>query len=217
MRRLASALVGAVLLLAGCGGESEGVGAPEAQRTTGGHTTYKVASAGFSVAVPESWRTISADEFSKGGGMEDVLRETPALEPYVDAFQGANSVLKFVAIDPELSEEFATNLNIIVEAIPDGMTNESYEQGLLSQLRSFAGLVGEVETTDVELPAGPATRLDYQLDLEASGRQVTTSTLQFAFLLEGTAHILTYTTTPDLGSKYEDAFVESARTFRLTQ
>ena len=118
MRRYASAFVVTALLLAGCGAGSEGADEPEAQRTTGGQTTYKVASAGISIAVPESWRTISADEFDKGGGMEDVIRETPALEPYVEAFQGPNSVLKFVAVDPKVRDEFATNLNVIVEELP---------------------------------------------------------------------------------------------------
>ena len=81
MRRHTSALVLACLLLAGCGGNDEGVGAAEAQQTTGGQTTYKVPSAG-SIAVPESWETISADEFSKGGGMEDVVRDTPVQDTF---------------------------------------------------------------------------------------------------------------------------------------
>ena len=217
MRRHASALVLAALLLAGCGGGSEGVGEPEAQRTTGGQTTYKVDSAGFSIAVPESWKTISADEFSKGGGMEDVIRDTPVLRPYAEAFEGPNSVLKFVAVDPKVRNKFATNLNIIVEEVPAGMTIEGYQQALLSQLRAFEALQGEIETERVELPAGPAARLTYHLKLLAGGRQVTTSTLQYAIVLDGAAHILTYTTTPDLAFTYQDTFAESVRSFRPIQ
>ena len=135
-----------------------------------GGTTYDVASAGFSIAVPESWRTISADEFGDGGEWESVVTETPALAPYAQAFQGPDSVLKFVAVDPNVQDEFATNLNVIVEELPAGATLDDYEQAFVSQLESLPNLVGAIDRQRVELPAGPALRASYRLTLLTAGR-----------------------------------------------
>lgn len=205
----------AALLLAGCGGASDSTGV-ETQRTSAGHTTYDVASAGFSIAVPESWRTISADEFAEGGDWEAAITETPALAPYREALQGPDSVLKFVAVDPRVQDEFATNLNVIVEKLPAGATFEDYEQAFISQLESLPNLVGAIDRQRVDLPAGQALRVSYRLELLTSGRTLTVSTLQYALVGKGLAFTLTYTTLPDQTNAYEDAFAQSAQSLRLT-
>ena len=204
-----------VLLLAGCGGTGDSTGV-ETRATSAGSTTYDVASAGLSIAVPESWRTISADEFSEGGEWEDVVTETPALAPYAQAFQGPDSVLKFAAVDPSVQDEFATNLNVIVEELPAGTTLDDYEQAFVSQLESLPNLVGAVDRQRVELPAGPALKASYKLTLLTSGKTWTVSTRQYALVDEGRAFILTYTTLPDQAAAYEDTFARSAESLRLT-
>ena len=205
----------AVLLLAGCGGANDSTGV-ETQTTAAGDTTYDVASAGFTIAVPESWRTISADEFAAGGEWEEVVTKTPALAPYAQAFQGPDSVLKFAAVDPEVQDDFATNLNVIVEELSADATLDDYEEAFISQLESLPNVVGEIDRQRVELPAGPALRASYKLTLTTSGETLTVSTLQYALVEEGRAFILTYTTSPAQAAAYEDTFTRSAESFRLT-
>ena len=58
------------------------------------------------------------------------ITETPALAPYAQAFQGSDSVLKFVAVDPKVQDDFATNLNVIVEELSADATLDDYEAGV---------------------------------------------------------------------------------------
>ena len=204
-----------VLLLAGCGGANDSAGV-ETQARSAGSTTYDVTSAGFTIAVPESWRTISADEFADGGKWETFVNETPPLAPYTQAFQGPDSLLKFVAVDPNGQDGFATNLTVIVEELPAGATLEGYEQASISQLEALSNLVGAIDRQRVELPAGPAVRASYRLKLVTSGKTRTVSILQYALVDEGRAFILTYTTLPARATAYEDPFARSAQSFRLT-
>jgi hypothetical protein len=205
----------AVFLLAGCGGADDSTGV-ETKTTSAGATTYDVASAGFSIAVPESWRTISADEFAEGGKWESVITETPALAPYAEAFQGSDSVLKFAAVDPRVQDDFATNLNVIVEELSADATLDDYEEAFISQLQGLPNVVGTIDRQRVELPAGPALRASYKLRLLTAGRTLTVSVLQYALVDEGRAFILTYTTLPARATAYEDTFTRSAESFRLT-
>jgi hypothetical protein len=203
------------LLLAGCGGTGDSTGV-ETRATSAGSTTYDVASAGFSIAVPEPWRTISADEFSEGGEWESVVTETPALAPYAEAFQGDDSVLKFAAVDPSVQDEFATNLNVIVEELSSDATLEEYEEAFISQLQQLPNVVGAIDRQRVELPAGPAMRASYRLTLLTSGKTWTVSTRQYALVDDGRAFVLTYTTLPDQATAYDDTFTRSAESLRLT-
>ncbi len=203
------------LLLAGCGGTDDSTGV-ETRATSAGSTTYDVASAGFSVAVPEPWRTISADEFSDGGEWESVVTETPALAPYAEAFQGPDSVLKFAAVDPSVQDEFATNLNVIVEELSSDATLEEYEEAFISQLEQLPNVVGAIDRQRVELPAGPALRASYRLTLLTSGKTWTVSTRQYALVDDGRAFVLTYTTLPAQATAYDDTFTRSAESLRLT-
>jgi len=212
-RHLPAAVLSA-LLLAGCGGSDES--GFEEQGTSAGLTTYQVASEGFAVAVPEAWRAISVDELGDGGELESAIEETPSLAPYAEALRGPNSVLKFVAVDPKVRNAFATNLNVIVEELPSDATLEQYEQATLAQLRAFPSVRGEIESERDELPAGPSVRLSYSLELTSGGRLVTVATRQYLLVAPRAAYILTYTTLPELASDYEDAFAESARSFRLS-
>jgi len=214
MLRRASTFVLTALLLAGCGG-SDSTGEWETRSTSPGRTTYDVASAGFSIAVPESWRAISADDLAASDEWEAVIKDTPALGPYAEILQGPDSVVRFIAVDPNVRDEFATNLNVIVEELSADVTLDDYEQEFIAQLESLPSLLGGIEHRRVNLPGGRAVRTSYMLKLVTSGRTRTVSTLQYAFVGEGAAYTLTYATLPSVAGAYQDTFAQSARSFRL--
>jgi hypothetical protein len=214
--RLAACVLGAALLC-GCGGGGEEPVGSEPQHESTGLTTFEVASAGFSVAVPHSWEAVTADASPESDSLEAVLEKAPTLQPSVEALREPGSVLKFVAFDPEVREEFATNFTVVVEQLAAGVTFEKYASTLITQLELVPVVVGDVERADLELPAGEAVRASYRLKLTAAGRTTIVSTLQYALVADRAAYTLTYTTLPDLAGDYEAAFEDSARAFRLLE
>ena len=123
-----------------------------------------MASQGFSVAVPESWQAISVDEY-RDGDVEGLIKENPALEQYVEAFQGPDSLLKFVAVGPNVG----LSLNIIVEELSLGMTLEKYSQASMSFVRTQPTVSGDIESERVQLPAGEAVKVSYTTEFMIAG------------------------------------------------
>ena len=103
-------------------------------------------------------------------------------------------MLKFAAVDPSVQDEFATNLNVIVEELPADTTLDDYEQAFISQLESLPNVVGDRSTGNAS--SSPPDRLEGVLQARrslTSGQTLTVSTRQYALVDEGRAFILTYT------------------------
>lgn len=212
-----------LVLLAGCGGNGDGNGdaddapAPAATTTaeSGDLEVYEVESAGFALGVPSSWDAASVDDFRESGALDEAASENPALAPYLEALQQPNSPMKFLAGDPEIREDFATNVNVIVEEIPATISAEDYQSANVSHIRRALQVEGELAEEQVELEAGPALRLEYRHEVTQGGQGRELTVVQYILAGEGRGYVITYTTVPEALAEYEAQFASSAATFRL--
>jgi hypothetical protein len=200
----------AALLLPACGG---GDAAEEPQKigVSGGLATYEVSGAGFSVAVPPDWQTVSADDAFTKSQLETMKEADPALAPYLDALGGSDSFVKLLALDPDIEVGFATNLNVVVEPIAIDITRQQYFDATMSQVRQLFG--AEFEENRVDLPAGEALHLSYEQFENPSGGTI--ATVQYILFEDGNGYVLTYSTLPGRAAASADEFERSARSFRL--
>ena len=148
----------AVLVLAGCGGD--GADDPQKVGQTAALTQYEVASEGFSVGVPPAWKALSADQRPTQEQIDEALGDNPAFQPYLEAMAGEDSLIKFMAVDPGGDPQLPTNLNIVVESPPTGVTREQYFDATNAQIDQLVP-TGNVEADQVSLPAGEALHLSY--------------------------------------------------------
>ncbi|MGH3066785.1 MAG: hypothetical protein ACRDOF_10870 [Gaiellaceae bacterium] len=200
MRRVAVAFV-LVLLAAGIAGSALGA---EYRR-------YVVRGEGISIAVPASW---AATEGGVSGAVLDRLaRENPKLAPFVRGLGGANSPMKFIALDRRVRDDFATNVNVVVVPVPSGIRFAQYRQTLLAELRPIVGSA-PIEQSVATIHGVAAARFRYRLRL-TYGRTITVQTLQYAFLRPGRSVVVTYTTLPKLSSTYAVTFKRSAASIRF--
>jgi hypothetical protein len=221
--RAALVLVLSILLLGSCGGDGDEESgdapapAPSATTTTasGNLELYEIESAGFALGVPESWNAASVDDFRESGAIEEATRENPNLAPFLEQLRQPNSLIKFVAGDPESREGFATNVNVIVEELPPGVEAEEYEQANLANIRKGLALEGEIDEERVGLPAGEALRLEYQHGVGPGGERLTLAVVQYIVTGEGEGYVVTYSTVPEALADYEPQFDESAASFSL--
>jgi hypothetical protein len=198
-----------VLLLAGCGG-GDNADDPQKVSETAGLTQYEVRSEGFSVGVPSAWRALTADERPTQEEIDEALGDNPKLQPFLEAMAGEDSLIKFMAADPESGPKLLTNLNIVVESPPAGVTREQYFDATHTQL---AGLLpsADVESDQVSLPAGEALRLSY----EHAEAGFPVAVLQYVLFEGGTGYTLTYTALPDDLSERRADLERSARSFTI--
>jgi hypothetical protein len=197
------------LLLAGCGfgGES----APEAV-VGDGLTRYEISSGRFSIGVPETWHATTSTQ-TKKASFKRFADQNPAFAAYAGAVAKKNSPFKFFAYDPVVRKRFATNLNVMVTPVPGRVTPEKYKRSALAEAKAIAH--SRLESSEVELPAGKALRIEYRARFLLNGRRKAIATTQYALLLDNTSYVLTYTTLSALRGDYADWFKLSAESFQL--
>jgi hypothetical protein len=208
-RLLALPLV--LLALAGCGGGDDEPAAEQPQKTgeADGLAAYEVESGGFTLSVPEDWKAATIDEILNGDALDEIRKEDPDLARQIEPFAQPGSPVKFVALDPDVQDDFATNANVYVEEVPGGVTRDQYFEASLQKLTDA---FGAPEQERVTLPGGEAVRVSYEQEI-ASGRKV--AIVQYILFEEGTGYVLTYTTLPDRSAEYAETFEASANTFEL--
>ena len=212
-----------LLLLPACGGDGDEGGEPEpspAPATTtaaesGDQEVYEVESAGFAIAVPESWNAASVDDFRESGALEQAAEENPDLAPMLEALARPDSIMKFIAGDPELRKDFATNVNVIREELPAGMDQEGDEAANLANIGQALRVEGDIEEERVDVEAGEALRIAYEHGITQGGEERRFAVVQYIVAREGEGYVITYTTVPDALAGYEPQFDESARSFRF--
>jgi len=228
-RARAFALLAALLALlaAGCGGgggSTTAAAPPAATPDTGGETSTPpaapppapvsddlkvetVESAGFSVGVPKGWKAIDSDTASSAAA--EAAGKNPALQQVFDAMKQTGTRIRLAAGDPKTTDDFATNMNVVLEPVGSGMTLDQYVDANVSAVSSVLGAKPKVEKVD--LPAGEAGKFSYEVTQGA----LTLKYLQYAFVHDGNGYVLTFTTVPATGTKYDSLFEEAAESFRL--
>jgi hypothetical protein len=197
------------LLLAGCGfgGESS----PEAV-VGDGLTRYEISSGRFSIGVPETWHATTSSQMQKAS-FKRFADQNPAFAAYASAVAKKNSPFKFFAYDPVARKRFATNLNVIVTPVPEGVTPEKYKRSALAEAKVIAD--SRLHSSEVDLPAGKALRIEYRFRFRLNSHRQGVATTQYALLLDNKSYVLTYTTLPALRSDYANWFRLSAESFQL--
>jgi hypothetical protein len=177
-----------------------------------GLTRYEISSGRFSIGVPETWHATTSTQMKKAS-FKRFADQNPAFASYAGAVAKKNSPFKFFAYDSVVRKRFATNLNVMVTPVPEGVTPEKYKRSALAEAKSIAK--SRLDSSDVDLPAGKALRIEYRGRLLLNGRRKAIFTTQYALLLDNKSYVLTYTTVPALRTDYADWFKLSAESFQL--
>jgi hypothetical protein len=214
MRRVLLALTAIVLGLPACGGDGDGGESPYSKRDIGALTVYELSEPSFSLGVPKSWTAITRDELRESGAMERFSKDNPAIAPVLDGILRSGSPMKFIALDPAIRQGFVTNVNVVVQDVPDDMELSDLARSSAADLRSL-GVVRGVRTSVVSLPAGEAVKIHYRMQIRYGDATRSVATLQYALIEDGESYVVTYSTLPDLEQEYASAFTDSAQSFRL--
>ena len=204
---IAGAGVGIVLARGGGGGE-----VPD------GWKAHDLTSDGFRLATPGSWRDLPPGDVTPA--LDEIRAENPELAELIEGqLTGSLSELvRFFAFDPDspsLAQEFATNINVVVEPLPVDVSFSQYLQANLTQLRQVPGVSVEVRNEEATLPGGRAAVISSRFTLNSPSGPRQIDVLQYLFLKGRKGFILSMTTTPEHGATYATTFERIARSFQL--
>ncbi len=162
-----------------------------------GTSRHPIPTAGISLVTPSSWRAVDSKAVLASKGVQALLKENPQLASIINQVAGANSPVKFLSFDPHVTDRFATNVNVVVSAVPANVTLAALASAIASQLKTLPGLTGAIAMSMVKLPIGPASRAMFQLTVVTNGKKLIVQTLQYAFLRHGQSIVVTFSTTPN--------------------
>jgi hypothetical protein len=186
-----------------------------------GWKRYERPADGFAITLPPEWQSIDLDPATFESAINVLKEKNPQ---FGNQLQGQISRLitlgtKFSAFDlspASFQNNFATNLNIIVEPLPFAASLDFYTQATESQLKTLSAVQQPVVSRRVNTVAGPAQELQYHLKLVATGNQpVTTYTNQFLFVRGKSAYVVTLTTLENKEKDYTDIFEKIGTDFEL--
>jgi len=180
-----------------------------------------VEDAGFAVALPEEWLSVSAADVAATGVFEQMAEDNPeaaaVMEQARQAIQsGQMSFMAFETGQRTVETGFAANMNV-VRVIDDGSStiDEIAAQMELALPLQIPGLE-VVETDTTVLPGGEAALVRSRWTVEGAQGQTALSLTQYAILTgDGQAHILSFTAPEASAADYAETWAGIAESFTV--
>lgn len=190
------------LALAGCG-HSKG-----SSSVASGWTRHHVAGGGFSIDVPAGWRT--AEKLDRKS-LDKFFKQNPDVAPLKRAL--ASGLIKILALDPNASGGFATNVNVLVQGLGEKVPLSVYARENAKAVKRLTGTTPHVKLT--RLPAGRCAEVSYEPAFNFPNGRKKLALLQYAFLRGSSQYVVTFTTLPSLADRYRTTFRRSAESFQF--
>lgn len=183
---------------------------------------YEVPSQQYYVALPSTWEQIDMDQKSLDAMANALEEENEALREIVQGeqlnqlFQSGVTFYGFDFSLESLASDFHTNVNISREALPIPLSLDDLLEFTVASLEPIDIIVTPVESHILELPAGQAGQLHYEMSLALpDGAAVTTDVTQYIFLSDDSAYILTMSAKAGEAAPYRPVFQGIAERFGL--
>ncbi|MGH2786247.1 MAG: hypothetical protein ACRDJ1_13380 [Actinomycetota bacterium] len=182
-----------------------------------GWTAQTLSADGFKLGLPPGWKQIAPGEVDSA--LEELRGENPEIAELIESQLAGSlsNLVRFFAFDtrsPTLSEEFATNVNVVVEQLQVDVEFAQYLEANLSQLRQLPGVSVSLDDGNLSLPGGRAALIKSQFTLNAPSGPREIDVTQYLMLKGRRGFILSMTTTPAHAATYESLFEQIARTFQ---
>lgn len=205
------------------GAPSDGAGASAAPgASAGGEATtpdgwqrLTVADHGFSIAVPEEWATLSAEDLGEADVFAALIEANPDAAAALEQAQTAieNGQIGLAAFDTQSSGTFATNVNVI-NVGPVTETAEEAAEQIAAGIEQQVPVNGEIETSTTTLPAGEAAIIEYEWTVaDNAGGEVDVRVVQYAIIGEDAGYVLSMSAAVDAFADYQDTFRQIAESF----
>ena len=146
----------------------------------------------LSILVPEGWEVVEE-------------QSQPPFEEVVFLFPGGR-----VPTMEENVEEFITNVNIIIEQLPQEVEMEEYKQFTIQQMDNMLDDFEILKEEEIELSGHPGLWIDYSGLFVQEGLEEELAWRQKFTIIDDMAYIITYTSRQDLFDNHLEQLTELA-------
>jgi hypothetical protein len=215
------------IVLAGCAGANDGSPTPKAKVQLISHEPpplepgWSLATfqdEGFAIGLPPGWVQFDLSQ----GDLDTILASMSQANPNLaDAMSGQVAAMmaqgiKLYAVDKNsIAAGFATNLNVDKEPATDVTDLDQLAKQAIDQIKTQLNITQNIKffKNRADINSGQAERVMYNLSLNMpDGSPVALAFTQYIAVDNGSAYILTYTTTDAQSAQYLSTFDKSAKT-----
>lgn len=178
-----------------------------------GWTEYTLAKDGLVLALPASWRQVDLDNPPSGVFRAQVARE-PGLAA---AVAGMDPETRFFAFDlsPEsVASDVLANLSIVHRHLGAPASLAEFGSSNAREVARMAALVAPPLQESLQLPAGLALRLRYQIALEGTSQDRRLALTQLLLVHGQEGYVVTLATAPAQAAHYATLFDEISNLLR---
>jgi hypothetical protein len=174
-------------------------------------TEYTLAEEGFALALPPSWQRVDARSRPPSAPLlaSSLRGPAPARVP-----AAGGSEMPFFALDMASGGDPAGFMTILHQPLSAPATLAEFAAGNVRQLARLPQLASPVDEQFIDLPAGPALRLRYELSLGDSGEEGRLSLTQLLLVHGQEGYVLTFSSLPARLDSYAPVFERISRSFR---
>jgi len=189
-------------------------GTPAADALPGdGWAQYTLAEDGLALALPRSWQQVDLDN-----PPGSILRAEKAREPgLATALPAMDPETRFFAFDlaPEsVASDVLANLSVVRRHLSNTASLAEWNSANAREVAKMAALVAPPLQEDLQLPAGPALRLRYQIALDGAHPDRCLALTQLLLVHAQEGYVITLATAPTQAPHYAPIFDEIGRSLR---
>jgi SH3-like domain-containing protein len=179
---------------------------------------YEFSEQGFAITLPREWQPVDLSADRMTDSLSAFAGANPQAATIVEAQLQSIANARFTFFAAELSPTvldtgFATNVSLLRQPLPTGITLDFYSQLIAKQVQEKFELTAPVALAPGSLPAGKLVALSYKMR-GANGELAVTT---YLIMQAQTVYDLTFTTTSAQAESYASTFALIAKSFRLLE
>lgn len=186
-----------------------------------GWTVYQMPEAGFTIALPPTWRRIDMDSQTFESILQIVSEQSPEmatlLEGQVRDLAASGFVFFGLDLSPEsIAKGYISDINILKQDLQAKVSLDFYAQITVGMLENLDGVIKPVTHRRVQWTNGDAEELHYGMKMTVSpDKTVVMDITQYLVIAGKTSYVITLATTADQAEKYRPLFEKIGKSFRL--
>ena len=179
---------------------------------------YEFNEQGFAITLPNGWQPVDLSTERMTDSLSAFASANPQAAALVEAQLQHIANARFTFFAAELSPTvldtgFATNVSLLRQPLPNGITLDFYSKLTVSQVQEKFELTAPIALAPGSLPAGKIVALSYKMR-GANGELAVTT---YLIMQAQTVYDLTFTTTSAQAESYAQTFALIAKSFRLIE
>ena len=179
---------------------------------------YEFSEQGFAITLPREWQPVDLSADRMTSSLSAFAGANPQAAALVEEQLQSIANARFTFFAAELSPAvldtgFATNVSLLRQPLPTGITLDFYSQLIAKQVQEKFELTAPIALASGSLPAGKLVALSYKMRGVNGELAVTT----YLIMQAQTVYDLTFTTTNAQAESYAQTFAVIAKSFRLLE